>query len=119
MTAELLQKIKELETQLDNVQNMSVAQRAVCCIQRTCTAHGLKHTDFVLPISKTLLATRIGTPLETLSRALPHIKALGVTVQGRNVKINAPVALKTVCNDCFGTDTCKAFKAIHGNPYKE
>ena len=40
---------------------------------------------FTLPFKKSLIASRLGMELETLSRALPKLKEHGITVKGSQV----------------------------------
>ncbi len=50
-----------------------------------------------LPVSKTLLASRIGMAPESLSRAMARLKGLGVEMKGRDIVINDVAALRRFC----------------------
>src|SRR4051812_44063456 len=103
---DLDRRIKELETQIENIRLMTLPQRIACSIQKACSAHDLNHEDFILPISKTTLAMRIGVVLETLSRAWHKLPSVGITTSDNHIQIHAETVLKRVCNDCSGTAHC-------------
>jgi len=50
-----------------------------------------------LPLSKTVLASRIGIAPESLSRALVRLRAHGVEARGREIILSDPAALRRFC----------------------
>ena len=54
-------------------------------LRQLCSTYGLDPRGFTLPYKKSLLASRLGMELETLSRALPKLKAHGIQVKGPHV----------------------------------
>ncbi|CAA7624048.1 cAMP-binding protein [Candidatus Terasakiella magnetica] len=52
-----------------------------------------------LPLTKAVLASRIGIAPESLSRALNRLKAYGVETHGREVEITNVEALRRLCRD--------------------
>lgn len=114
----LVRRIRELETQLDNINRMTAAQRVGCSLMRLCAAHGFNPLEFRLTISKTTLALRAGITCATLSRSITKVPDLGINIKGKTVKINSIKCKKTICGDCIGTEHCKAFRVLHGE-YKD
>jgi CRP-like cAMP-binding protein len=54
-------------------------------LRQTCASHGFDPRGFTLPYKKSLIASRLGMEIETLSRALPKLKEHGIVVKGRHV----------------------------------
>lgn len=50
-----------------------------------------------LPVSKSLLASRIGMAPESLSRAMVRLKSVGVEMKGREIVINDVAGLRRFC----------------------
>lgn len=57
-----------------------------------------------LPLTKTVLASRIGIAPESLSRAMARLRAVGVESHGRDIVINDVAALRRFCED-IGDDS--------------
>jgi CRP-like cAMP-binding protein len=51
----------------------------------------------MLPVEKALLATRLGTTPENLSRAFANLRSAGVTTSGGTVTIVDMVRLRNAC----------------------
>lgn len=104
-------RIKELETEIDNILTMTVTQRLACHLQRV---SGCADT-FSLPITKTVLALRVGIEKETLSRCLPKLGEIGVQVSGKIVSFtDKKKTAHAVCRHCIGRDSCEAYRGLHG-----
>ena len=71
----------EVEQQI----TMTAAQLLASFLRQICDLHGLDPRGFTLPYKKSLIASRLGMELETLSRALPKLKEFGISVQGSYV----------------------------------
>jgi CRP-like cAMP-binding protein len=69
---------------------MTAAQILAVFLQKTCDSYGLDPRGFTLPYKKSLIASRLGMKLETLSRALPRLKEYGITVKGSHVSFAQP-----------------------------
>ena len=87
---------------------MSTVQLVACFLQELCLAHNFNPTDFKLPYSKKLIASRLGIKMETFSRTLPKLKKLGIIINKSNVTITNPVLVEDeVCNHCSIGDGCR------------
>lgn len=62
-------------------------------------AAGRVHTQVRLPITKAVLASRIGIAPESLSRALGRLKAVGVESHGREVVLTDLAALRRLVSE--------------------
>ncbi len=75
--------MKQIE--VEQQATMTSAQILALFLRQTCASHGLDPRGFSLPYKKSLIASRLGMKLETLSRALPKLKEQGITVKGSHV----------------------------------
>ena len=64
---------------------MSTTEILASFLKDTCKSYGIDSHSFTLPFKKSLIASRLGMELETLSRALPKLKEHGITVKGSQV----------------------------------
>ena len=97
-----------VEIEAEHKSSMSVTQQLACFLQRICIVHDLDPRGFELPYSKTLIASRLGMQLETLSRTLPKLKECGIEVKGSKVSISDAEAIeKYVCSHCSIEGGCE------------
>ena len=78
----------------ENKAHMTPAQLLADFLQQTCITQGLNPGGFNLPFSKTLIASRLCMTRETLSRALPKLKEMGICVTGTHVSFCDPYETK-------------------------
>jgi CRP-like cAMP-binding protein len=74
-------KQEEMERQV----TMTAPQILAHFLRQICDSHGLDPRGFALPYKKSLIASRLGMELETLSRAWPKLKDHGIIVKGSYV----------------------------------
>lgn len=88
---------------------MSAAQLVACFLQRLCVLHEFNPQGFDLPYSKTLIASRLGMEIETLSRTLAKLKDQGIIVEGSRVSIYDAIRVaEYVCGFCSISGDCPA-----------
>lgn len=101
------------EVEAEHQANMTAAQLVGCFLQRLCTIYDFDPKGFDLPYSKTLIASRLGMELETLSRTLTKLKDHGITVRGTRVSIsNADLAGEYICAFCSISGECPTHSAV-------
>jgi CRP-like cAMP-binding protein len=76
------------KTETENQAHMTPVQLLAAFLQQTCTTQGLNPHGFTLPFSKTLIASRLCMSRETLSRTLPKLKEMGISVTGTHVSLH-------------------------------
>jgi CRP-like cAMP-binding protein len=111
----------EMETRLHNAQieaehqsTMTAAQIVTCYLQRLCVLYEFDPTNFTLPYSKTLIASRLHIELETFSRAIKRIKQEGVVVSGTNVSfVNQTKINDFTCHQCSLSADCTAYISLN------
>lgn len=92
---------------------MSAPQQLACFLERLCILHDFDPHSFELPYSKTLIASRLGIELETLSRALAKLREHGIVVDGTHVAFeNIREMEDYVCANCSIAGNCKEFEAL-------
>jgi CRP/FNR family transcriptional activator FtrB len=90
MLASLANSYRALVRQVVDLKSRSVAQRLGCYL--LLLAHEQGTRDVLLPFEKRLLASRLGTTPESLSRAFGVLRTCGVATLGRKVALgNVPV----------------------------
>lgn len=110
----LSQQTHKLKTEAENQSNMSALQLTACFLQQTCVFNGFNPAGFILPYSKSLIASRIGMKLETLSRTLPKLTEIGIASEGRHIALRDLATIKqNVCDHCPGTEHCHAYDVLH------
>jgi CRP-like cAMP-binding protein len=101
------------EVDAEHQATMSAPQLVACFLQVLCATYNFNPRGFDLPISKSLIASRLGMELETFSRALPVLKKYGITVRGKTVVFHDfPSLEEHVCGHCSVMDTCSARKMV-------
>jgi CRP-like cAMP-binding protein len=114
LLAALSQQTQRLKTETGNQSLMSAVQLAACFLQKSCVLHGLDPAGFDLPYNKSLIASRIGIKMETLSRSFPKLKEIGITVNDRHITFtDLPGIKQNVCDHCSGAEQCSAYKILH------
>lgn len=90
--ARLVREIAELKSR-------SPAQRLASFLVALAKENGEGEAQVRLPLSKAVLASRLGIAPESLSRALARLKAVGVESRGRDVVITDLAALRRLMQD--------------------
>ena len=116
----LSRRTHRLEVEVENHTTMSAVQLVACFLKRTCAINGFNPQGFNLPYSKSLIASRLGMTLETLSRTFPKLRDLGITVEGRQVVLHdlsyiernvcAHCSAAEACDNCSNGDNCHLYK---------
>ncbi len=92
---------------------MSATQIVACFLQRLCALYGYDPKNFKLPYSKTLIASRLGMQVETLSRTFPKLEDCGIMVVGNMVSITSAEAIQqNVCSYCSIEGECKTHQSL-------
>ncbi len=71
----------------EHLVTFSAAQRVACFLLRLCALYDSDPKHFILPYSKTTIASKLGMELETFSRSLQKLKTAGIEVKGTEVRI--------------------------------
>jgi len=101
------------EVEAEHQATMSAAQLVACFLQRLCILYDFSPKGFDLPYSKTLIASRLGMELETLSRTLAKLKEHGIIVKGNRVMITDLARISEyVCSVCSISGECTAHQKI-------
>jgi CRP/FNR family transcriptional regulator, dissimilatory nitrate respiration regulator len=104
---------RAVEVDAEHQATMSAPQLVACFLQHLCAAHDFNPLGFDLPVSKSLIASRLGMEIETLSRALPALRKFGITVKGKQVMFqDFPGIEEHVCGHCSVMETCRARQAV-------
>lgn len=118
LLAALSKQTQQLKTEAGNQSMMSAMQLTACLLQKICVFHDLDPAGFALPYNKSLVASRIGMKLETLSRTFPKLKDIGIRVEERQVTfVDLPAVKQNVCAHCPGIEQCCAYKSLHGTGF--
>ena len=106
-------RAQDIELEVKNQAYMSSQQLMACFLTKLCVNEGLKQEGFKLPYSKSLIASRLHTTQETVSRTLPRLKDFGITVESKSVKFDNPQLLEeNLCSHCPGAEKCCARKIM-------
>ena len=106
-------RARMIEIEAEHQATMSAAQLAACFLMHLCAHHGFNPRGFDLPISKSLIASRLGMELETLSRTLPLLRKYGITVKGKHVTLHDfPGIDEHVCGHCSVREVCHARRSL-------
>lgn len=109
------QQMNKLQLENEHLFVMSASQRVGCMLLQLLDADNTKNEQAIeLPYEKSLAATRLGMKPETFSRALNHLKEIGITVHGNSVKIaNVQNLVDFVCRDCSACGSDCYFSENH------
>ncbi len=101
------------EIDAEHQATMSSAQLVACFLKRICVLYNLNPSEFTLPYSKGLIASRLGMEIETFSRTLSLLKDKGVFVSGTIVKFKDLAAIEAyVCSNCSVAEDCATNKTL-------
>ena len=107
------QQVHWAELEAEHQASMSAPQLVACFLQRLCVLYGFDPKNFELPYSKSLIASRLGMELETLSRALSKLKDQGIKVEGTHVAIHDLKLIEHyVCDFCSISGDCVTHQAM-------
>jgi len=113
LLAALSSRIHIATIEAEHKSTMSAAQQVACFLERLCILRDYDPHGFVFPYSKTLIASRLGMELETLSRALAKIREHGISVIDTRVSFDDVEKMENyVCGDCSISDNCKEHEAL-------
>lgn len=109
------QQMNKLQLENEHLSLMSASQRVGCMLLQLLSSDSTKDQQAIqLPYEKSLAATRLGMKPETFSRALNHLKEIGITVHGNSVKIaNVQDLVDFVCRDCSACGSDCYFSENH------
>lgn len=95
-------EINHRHLQAEHATYMTSAQRIGCFLLKHSNKKiGQNTLSLQLPYEKSLIATQLGMPPETFSRALNQLSALGVETKGSTITIhNAEQLAHHICNHC-------------------
>lgn len=102
------EKMIRLQAENERLAYMTAPQRVACLLLRL-SAHMVGNGGtFTFPYDKSLAASQLGMKRETFSRALMHLRPLGVTVNGSEIKIESFQRLTEYsCKQCsMSADQC-------------
>ncbi len=95
------QQMKKLQLENEHLSIMSASQRVGCLLLQLLENPEKDSAEIHLPYEKSLAASRLGMKRETFSRALAHLKEIGISVHGNTVMISSINDLvHFVCSDC-------------------
>ncbi len=98
-----------IEVDAEHQATMSAPQLLACFLMHLCVRYNFDPGGFDLPMRKSLIASRLGMELETLSRALPMLGKYGLAVKGKHVIFHdLPGVDAHVCSHCSVRETCQA-----------
>lgn len=102
-----------VEVESEQKTTMSVSQRVGCFLQRICVMHGLDKNSFVLPYSKSLIASRLGMEPETFSRALTKLKEHGISIDDKKIVLRDMQAIEDfICEHCSMLGNCSTHQLL-------
>jgi CRP-like cAMP-binding protein len=111
----LSQRAQEALIETEHQATMNAAQIIACFLQHLCMLHHFDPSNFELPYTKSLIASRLGMELESFSRTLPKLKELGITISGKHVSFsNIESAQHYSCGSCSAIGECQAHKNLQG-----
>jgi CRP-like cAMP-binding protein len=113
LLAILSQRTHIASIEAEHKATMTAAQQVACFLERLCVLHNFDPRGFELPYSKTLIASRLGMELETLSRTLNKIRDHGINVKGTHVAFESLDAMESfVCDHCSISDNCREHELL-------
>ena len=94
--------------QLEQVTTRTAPQRIGAFLLRFCQKTNAKDGTMIveLPYDKSLISTRLSIKPETFSRALAKLEPYGVTLEGREIRINDSYELAKFCDVPFQDIPC-------------
>lgn len=83
------EKMIRLQSENERLASMNAAQRVACLFLRLSASMVGKGGTFTFPYDKSLAAAQLGMKRETFSRALMHLRPMGVKVKGSEITIES------------------------------
>ncbi len=109
LLAAISRRAQMVELDAEHQATMSAAQLAACFLMHLCNDHRFDPHGFDLPFSKSLIASRLGMELETLSRTFPVLEKYGISIKGKHVVLrDLEAADAHVCDNCSVRESCRA-----------
>ncbi|NDA45758.1 MAG: Crp/Fnr family transcriptional regulator [Alphaproteobacteria bacterium] len=103
----LAARAQEARLETEHQATMNAAQIIACFLQKKCVKHGFDPNGFLLPYTKSLIASRLGMELESFSRTLPKLRQIGITIKGKQVAFTNLEAVQDYsCGHCSAADEC-------------
>lgn len=114
----ICEKMIRLQSENERLANMSAPQRVACLMLRLSSKMIGNGGTFTFPYDKSLAAAQLGMKRETFSRALMHLKSMGVTVNGSEIKIeNFRRLTNFSCKHCnLSPDQCDGARFMPRKP---
>lgn len=111
----LASRAQEARLEAEHQATMNASQIIACFLQHKCVKHGFNPNGFLLPYTKSLIASRLGMELESFSRTLPKLREIGITIKGKHVAFTNLASVQDYsCGSCSVTDECPTHAAMKG-----
>jgi len=113
----MAREIHKLQIEKEHMSIMTAPQRVGCLLLQLSSNMAGEGSTFSFPYDKALGAQRLGMSAETFSRALAHLRHLGVTVKGPEIKIKSfSVLADYCCVHCTAEpNLCKGYHCKQNN----
>lgn len=109
----LAQRAQEAQIEIEHQATFNAAQIIACFLQNLCVTHHLDPRGFTLPYTKSLIASRLGMELESLSRVLPKLREFGIVVSGKQVSFTDIASAQNYsCGHCSVQEDCPTHQAM-------
>lgn len=109
----LAENAQASQIETEHQATFNAAQIVACFLQDLCVRHHFDPRGFTLPYTKSIIASRLGMELESLSRALPKLRDYGIIVRGKQVSFtNVASAQQFSCGHCSVAEECPTSKAM-------
>lgn len=109
----LAARAQETRVEAEHQSTMNAAQIVACFLQHLCVTHQFDPHGFTLPYTKSLIASRLGMELESLSRVLPKLREFGIVVSGKQVSFTDIASAQNYsCGHCSVHEDCPTHQAI-------
>lgn len=110
----LARRLEDTQVENEHQATMNAAQIVACFLQHVCANHAFDPSEFKLPYTKSLIASRLSMELETLSRAMTKLNEYGIAVRGKQVRFqNIEAAQNYSCGACTMAEECHARKTMY------
>lgn len=109
----LAQRAQKSQIETEHQATMNASQIVACFLQNLCETHHLDPKGFTLPYTKSVIASRLGMELESLSRVLPKLRNYGIIVRGKQVSFtNIAAAQNLSCSHCSVEEDCPTHQTM-------
>lgn len=113
--ADLAQFAHAKQIEVEQQATLTATEIVASFLRKICGIYGLDPNGFTLPFKKSLIASRLGMELETLSRTLPKLKEHGIFVKGSHVsfvRAKADIDINNIVKfPAAAKETKRAFRA--------